>query len=87
MYTFNQSEILTDLTVLRRSQVQLELYTTNKISAVSVCFFCEIDGVRRFVSINQDNIPFSLSGELQLLMLDSIAELQRQIDSLTQQLK
>jgi hypothetical protein len=87
MHTFNQSEILTDLAALRRSQVQLELYTTNKISVVSVCFFCEIDGVRRFVSINQDDIPFSLSGELQLLMLDSIAELQRQIDSLTQQLK
>ena len=87
MPTFNQSEILTDLAALRRSQVQLELYTTNKITAVSVCFFCEIDGVRRFVSINQDDIPFSLSGELHLLMIDSITELQRQIDSLNQQLK
>jgi hypothetical protein len=87
MPTFNQSEILTDLAALRRSQVQLELYTTNKITAVSVCFFCEIDGVRRFVSIGQDDIPFSLSGELHLLMLDSITELQRQIDSLNQQLK
>jgi len=87
MPTFNQSEILTDLATLRRSQVQLELYTTNKITAVSVCFFCEIDGVRRFVSIGQDDIPFSLSGELYLLMLDSIIELQRQIDSLNQQLK
>jgi hypothetical protein len=87
MPTFNQSEILTDIVALRRSQVQLELYTTNKITAVSVCFFCEIDGVRRFVSIGQNDIPFSLSGELHLLMLDSISELQRQIDSLTQQLK
>jgi len=87
MDTFNQSEILTDLAALRRSQVQLELYITNKITAVSVFFFCEIDGVRRFVSIGQDDIPFSLSGELYLLMLDSITELQRQIDSLTQQLK
>lgn len=82
MHTFNQSEILTDLAALRRSQVQLELYTTNKITAVSVCFFCEIDGVRRFVSIDQDDIPFNLSGELDLLMLDSITELQRQINSL-----
>ena len=87
MPTFNQPEILTDLAALRRSQVQLELYTTNKITAVSVCFFCEIDGVRRFVSMNQDDIPFSLSGELHLLMLDSITELQRQIDSLNKQLK
>jgi hypothetical protein len=87
MPTFNQSEILADLAILRRFQVHLELYTTNKITNVSISFFCEIDGVRRFVSIGQDDIPFSLSGELQLLMLDSIAELQRQIDSLTQQLK
>ena len=87
MPTFNQSEILTDLAALRRLQVQLELYTTNKITNVSLSFFCKIDGVRIFVSIAQDDIPFSLSGELHLLMLDSIAELQRQIDSLTQQLK
>jgi hypothetical protein len=87
MPTFNQSEILTDLAILRRSQVQLELYTTNKITAVSIAFFCEIDGVKRYVAILQDDIPFSLSGEIQLLMLDSIIELQRQIDSLNQQLK
>jgi hypothetical protein len=87
MRTFNQREILADLAILRRFQVQLELYTTNKIRNVSISFFCEIDGVMRFVSIGQDDIPFSLSGELHLLMLDSITELQRQIDSLTQQLK
>jgi hypothetical protein len=87
MRTFSQSEILADLAILRRFQVQLELYTTNKITNVSISFFCQIDGVRRFVHIGQDDIPFSLSGELHLLMLDSITELQRQIDSLTQQLK
>jgi hypothetical protein len=87
MTLLNKSELIADITTLQRTKILLELYAAQKITDVSISFFCEIEGVKKFISLNQSAIPFSLSGELNLLLVDSITELERQINSLTEQLK
>jgi hypothetical protein len=87
MTLLNKSDLITDITALQRTKILLELYAAQKITDVSISFFSEIEGVKKFISLNQSGIPFSLSGELNLLLIDSITELDRQINSLTEQLK
>lgn len=88
MPLLNKSDLIADITALQRTKIQLELYAASqKITDVSISFFCEIEGVKKFISLNQSAIPFSLPGELNLLLVDSITELERQINSLTEQLK
>ena len=87
MTLLNKSDLIADISALQRTKILLELYSSQKITDVSISFFCEIEGVKKFISLNQSAIPFSLPGELNLLLLDSITELERQINSLTEQLK
>jgi hypothetical protein len=87
MPPLNKSDLIADISSLQRTKILLELYASQKITDVSISFFCEIEGVKKFISLNQSAIPFSLHGELNLLLVDSVTELDRQINSLTQQLK
>ena len=87
MTLLNKSDLIADITALQRTKILLELYAAEKITVVSISFFCEIEGVKKFISLNQSAIPFSLPGELNLLLVDSITELERQINSLNEQLK
>jgi hypothetical protein len=87
MTLLNKSDLIADISALQRTKILLELYASRKITDVSISFFCEIEGVKKFISLNQSAIPFSLPGELNLLLVDSVTELERQINSLTEQLK
>ena len=87
MTLLNKSDLIADITTLQRTKILLELYAAQTIKDVSISFFCENEGINKFISLNQSAIPFSLPGELNLLLLDSITELERQINSLTKQLK
>lgn len=56
----------------------LEFILTQDIYNVSIHFFSGKIEPRQFNVLNNNTIPFSLSGELRLLITDSIDELKRQ---------
>ncbi len=56
----------------------LEFILTQDLYNVSIHFFSGKNEPRQFNVLNNNTIPFSLSGELRLLISDSIDELKRQ---------
>lgn len=71
-----------DIYNLSTKIAQLQYLQEQKISEISIFVsFTDSLGGFRMKAIDQQLIPFSLQGELELLIDDSIKELQRQVES------
>jgi hypothetical protein len=83
----SREEIMQDIAKLRGRIQRLEYLQAAQINKVSINFFVKTgNGPHQFNSLDQDIIPFSLSGELSLLIAGSVLELQRQLEALYEQL-
>lgn len=83
----SREEIMQDIDKIRGRIQRLEYLQAAKINKVSINFFVKTgNGPDQFNTLDQETIPFSLSGELSLLIADSILELERQLCALYNQL-
>lgn len=75
------------ITLLTARIERLQHLLSCEIHNVSISFFAGSQYPRQFNVIDNVTIPFSLEGELRLLLSDSICELERQRDSFKTYLK